>query len=71
MSRLRKLYIFVGTVLLFGLFLITISFQHWWLENIGSAIFVNGKYSETGRIFRNSNGDFDHRPMMADVLTSQ
>jgi hypothetical protein len=58
MSRLRKICLSFGAIFLAGLVLIGVSFQHWWLRNVGSAVFVNGDYSDKANVFRNSNGDF-------------
>jgi len=58
MSRLKKFCIFFGAFFLAGLVFIGVSFQHWWLRNIGSAVFVDGEYSDQAVVFRNAGGNF-------------
>ena len=35
-----------------------VSYEHWWMKNFGSRLFVNETSSEHDTVFRNSYGDF-------------
>jgi len=58
MPRLRKIALLLAVILIVGTSLIALSFQHWWLKNLASAVFLNEEYSDQATVFRNSNGDF-------------
>ena len=58
MSRLRKILILSAVICFAAGGLVAVSYEHWWLKNVGSRIFVNETYSEHDTVFRNSYGDF-------------
>lgn len=57
MSVVKKAGILFFTVFIAGLIVIALSFQHWWLEYVGSAVFLNDEYYAKGKVFRNSQGE--------------